>query len=143
MTFYKIYVIIHSIPIGKFIIESVITISRKIKNLFRSIKNKICSKTFWSILLLLIILIQVGIYSYGYYKNNNLSFTQEDKFIFIFLIFTIVMLCLLFVYVLFEHQKFYKILHKIYTAILDSEENFVEIERDTQDLIITIFKKGK
>ena len=143
MTFYNFYVIIIIIPKGKFIIESVIKISQQIKNLFNRIKNKIQLKEFLSILILVIITIQIIFYGYGYYRNNNLVFTKEDWFIFSFLIFTIVLLCCLFIVVILDRNKFKNILYKIYEAITLSEDNLVEIQKDTQDMIINIFRKDR
>lgn len=96
-----------------------------------------------NIFLLLIIVAEIWFYSYNYYSCHGLCFTKEDWFIFglmtafniIFVVFEITKT--------FYTAKLWALLGQIYEAIISSEDNNVEIQRDTQDLIIKLFKKGK
>lgn len=89
------------------------------------------------------VLVEVFIYASQYYTNNNLCFTQEDKFLFTLFIAGIVLVCSLVVYLIIKQKTLTNLLKQVYEAIIDSEDNIVRLQRNTQEMILKFFNSNK
>ena len=89
------------------------------------------------------IIIETIIYARQYYINNNLCFTHEDKFLFSIFIISIVFVCSLVIYLTIKQKTLMNLLEKVYQAIVDSENNIINLERNTQEMILKIFNRNK
>lgn len=89
------------------------------------------------------VLFEVFIYARRYYINNNLCFTHEDKFLFTIFIFSVVFVCCLLLYLLIKQKTLTDLLKKVYHAITESENNIINLEKTTQEMILKLFNKDK
>lgn len=91
----------------------------------------------------LFVLIETIVYAQKYYVNNNLSFTHEDKFLFIIFMISIAFVCGMVIYLIIKQKNLLDLLHKVYQAIIDSEDNIIRFEKNTQEMILKLFNRNK
>lgn len=89
------------------------------------------------------VLFEVCVYARRYYINNNLCFTHEDKFLFTIFIFSVVFICCFLLYLVIKQKTLTELLKKVYHAITESENNIINLEKSTQEMILKLFDKGK
>lgn len=86
---------------------------------------------------------EVVVYARKYYTDNNLCFTQEDKFLFTIFIVGIILICYLTIYLTIKQKTLTDLLKRVYYAIAESENNIINLERNTQEMILKLFDKDK
>lgn len=93
-------------------------------------------------------------YGNSYFQEYNLQFTQEDMFILISIGLLFILLSILVIFLTInlhklqnkfyrlytQNNKIYKILYSLYDEIQDNHNEQLEVNRDTQDLIIKVCK---
>ena len=114
--------------------------SQKIKKFIWKLKpNKNILKILTAIALSVFVIAEVTWYSIQYYSTNNLCFTHEDKFLFAIFISAIIIVCVLLVYLIIKQQTLIGLLNQVYEAIVNSEDNIVRLQKDTQEMILKLF----
>ena len=101
-------------------------------------------KTSWKIVFIYIFsLTFLLFYGTRYYISNSLTFTKEDWLLFMIYIITLIIVSTLVFYLIKDRNKIYCILFKIYEELLEVEDNCVNLNRETLEMVIKIFKKEK
>lgn len=110
----------------------------KIKNFIRG-----KSKSLLGIGISLFVLIETIVYAQKYYVNNNLCFTHEDKFLFVIFMTSIIFVCGMVIYLIIKQKKLTDLLREVCQAIIDSEDNIIRFEKNTQEMILKLFDRNK
>ena len=114
----------------------------KKKNIKSKLKlSKQSLKLISTIIICIFVVLEVVLYAHKYYTNNNLCFTEEDKFLFTTIIISIFFVCALLIYLTIKQKTLLDLLRQVYEAIVDSEDNIIKLQRNTQEMIIKNFKK--
>ena len=94
------------------------------------------------ILIFIVFILVNCYYFFNYYVNKNLSFTEEGKFLFALIVVGSIGFAIFYLFLIFDRAKLFKIINKIKKDIIESEDNCILANRDTQEMVLNYFKEG-